>query len=183
VRGHDQRDALVGRIALIFAITCGVVVAATVLMLALPAIRERVGAERVAAAYSEGDRIDLEPATYAAKSRTVFFFTRFSCGACQASKPVMAGIVADLMKRVDTQVILVTPEALPEEEQLFALELGIDRSQIYRTDLLRLRLRQVPTMVVADSSGRILMAREGLLTESDRADVVQLSGNPTARQP
>ena len=93
----------------------------------------------------------------------------------------MAGIVADVAKRAGIRVALVTPEALAEEEEKFARDLGLDPSQIYRTDLRRLRLRQVPTMVVTDHSGRILMVREGLLTESDREDVVHRSTEALTR--
>lgn len=177
----DKRDALVGRIALVVAATAVIAVAATVLALALPSFSGRFRTTPVPSAYADGDSIDLEPETYNTTTRTVFFFTRSSCGACQASKPVMAGIVADVAKRAGIRVALVTPEALAEEEEKFARDLGLDPSQIYRTDLRRLRLRQVPTMVVTDHSGRILMVREGLLTESDREDVVHRSTEALTR--
>ena len=179
----DQRDAFVGRVALMVAATCLVLVAATMLACPLPVVWERLRGVSPSIAYAEGDLIDLEPATYRGAARTVFFFSRFSCGACQASKPVMAGIVADLGKQPGVQIVLVTGDALPDEERLFALELGIDSSHVHQADLRRLRLRQVPTMVLADSSGKILMAREGLLTESDRLDIVRLSNHSSARLP
>ena len=179
----DQRDALVGRVALMLAATCLVLVAATVLAFALPAVWERFTREGSPIAYAEGDFIDLEPATFRGAASTIFFFSRFSCGACQASKPVMAGIVADLGTRTGVRIVLVTGDALPDEERLFALELGIDPSHIHRTDLPRLRLRLVPTLVLADSTGKILMVREGLLTESDRLDIVRLSSDSSARLP
>jgi hypothetical protein len=93
----------------------------------------------------------------------------------------MAAIVADLAKRPDTRVVLVVPDAVPDEERLFALELGLDPSQILETDLHRLRLRQVPTMVLADESGKILIAREGRLTETDRRDVIEIVRPPLTR--
>ena len=177
----ERRDALVGRVALLVAATAFLAVAATVLALALPSFAERYRTAPVPRAYADGDSIDLEPAMYNATARTVFFFTRFSCGACQASKAVMAGIVADVAQRPGIRVALVTPEALPEEEQTFARDLGLDLSQLYPTDLRRLRLRQVPTMILTDDSGRILMVREGLFTESDRVDVVRRSTEALTR--
>ncbi len=93
----------------------------------------------------------------------------------------MAAIVADLAKRPDTHVVLVVPDAGPDEERLFALELGLDPSQVLQTDLHRLRLRQVPAMVLADKSGRILMAREGRLTETDRNDLIEMVRLPLTR--
>jgi hypothetical protein len=179
----EQRDALVGRLALVLSIAAVTVLAATIAALALPSVWERIRAQPPAVAYVEGETIDVDPLAFRASARTVFLFSRFSCGACQASKPVMAGIVADLAERRDVRVILVTGEALPEEEQLFARDLGLAPSRVLQTDLSRLRVRQVPTMVVADAAGRILIAREGLLTESDRIDVVRASGVLPVTQP
>ena len=179
----DQRDAHLGRVALLLAAACAVVVAATVLALALPALWERLRGEGSSVAYSEGEVIDLDPATYRSATSTVFLFSRFSCGACEASKPVMAGIVADLMTQSGVQVVLVTGEALPEEERLFASDLGLDGSHVHHTDLRRLRLRQVPTMVLTDRSGKILMTREGRLTETDRSEVVRMSIEALPTQP
>jgi hypothetical protein len=171
----DQRDALLGRVALWFAAACVVVVAATVLMFALPAVRDYLSGRPALVSYVEGDLIDLPPAVYSSTANTIFLFSQFSCRACQASKPVMAAIVADLARRPNVQVVLVTDDASPEEEQVFAVEVGIDSSHVHRTDLRGLRLRLVPTIVLADKAGKILMAREGLLTESDRTDVVRMA--------
>ena len=162
----DQRDARIGRVALWFGAASVLALAVTVLVLAVPSLSETLRSDRQPVAYTVGDRLDLDPATFTSSARTLFLFSRFSCGACQASKPTMAAIVADLAKRPDTHVVLVVPDAVPDEERLFALELGLDPSQILRTDLHRLRLRQVPTMVLADESGKILIAREGRLTET-----------------
>jgi hypothetical protein len=176
-----QRDSLLGRVALWLAAASVAAVAATMLVLALPALSQRLGVEGTIVAYAEGGFIDLDPSTFASTPRTLFLFSRFSCGACQASKPVMAALVVDLALRPDVQIVLVTDDAVPEEERVFARELGIDASHIHRTDLRRLRLRRVPTIVLADDTGKILMTREGRLTESDRHDVIRLSGPPAER--
>ena len=123
----EERDAFVGRLALLLGVAAVTVVAATMAALALPSVQERFLAERSPVAYVEGDTIDIDPLMYRSSPRTIFLFSRFSCGACQASKPVVAGIVADLAGRLDAQVILVTGEALPEDERLFALR-GRDRA-------------------------------------------------------
>ena len=169
----DQRDARIGRAALWFAAACVVALAATVLALAVPGLSDELRGDREPVAYTVGDRLDLDPATFTSSARTLFLFSQFSCGACQASKPTMAAMVADLANRPDTHVVLVVPDAVPEEERLFAQELGLNPSRIWRTDLRRLRLRQVPTVVLADDSGKILLAREGRLTETDRSDVLE----------
>ena len=179
----ELRDAFVGRLAVLLGVAAVTVVAVTMAAIALPSVREHLLARRSPVGYVEGDTIDLDPLMYRSSPRTIFLFSRFSCGACQASKPVMAGIVADLAGRLDAQVILVTGEALPEDEHLFALEVGIELSRVVRTDLSRLRVRQVPTMVVTDRSGRMLIVREGVLTESDRVEVVRVSSVLPTGQP
>ncbi len=158
-----------------FAVASIVALAATVLALAVPGLSDQLRGDRQPVAYTVGDRLDLDPATFTSSARTLFLFSQFSCGACQASKPTMAAMVADLAERPDTQVFLVVPDAVPEEERLFATELGLAPSRILRTDLRRLRLRQVPTVVMADDSGKILLAREGRLTETDRRDVLEIA--------
>ena len=169
----DRRDALLGRVALLFAAACVSVVAATVLMFALPAVRDYLSGRPSSIAYVEGDVIDLHRSTYGSNANTVFLFSRSSCAACQASKPVMTAIVADLARLPDVHVVLVTGGGSPEEERVFAVELGIDSSDIHPIDLTGLRVRVVPTMVLVDRTGRILMAREGRLTETDRIDIVR----------
>jgi thioredoxin-related protein len=93
----------------------------------------------------------------------------------------MASIVADIKRRTDARVVLVTARTFPDEERSFAQELGIDPASVHQTDLQKLRVRLVPTMVLTDATGTILMAREGLLTEDDHTEVVRLvnpSGTP-----
>jgi thioredoxin-related protein len=177
----NQRDALVGRIAVVVTLLTGLVVTATALALAFPVLGERFRARPAAVAYFSGDVIDVDPSTYSSASRTVFFFSRYSCGGCQASKNVMASIARDIKQRAGAHVVLVTARTFPVEERSFALELGIDPASVYQTDLQKLRVRLVPTMVLTDTSGKILMAREGLITENDRAEIVRLvnpSGTP-----
>ena len=177
----DQRDARIGRAALWFAAACIVALAATVMALAVPGLSDELRGDRPPLAYTVGDRMDLDPARFSSSARTLFLFSRFSCGACQTSKPIMAALVAGVAKRPDVQVVLVVPDEVPDEERLFARELGLDSSHILQTDLRRLRLRQVPSMVLTDDSGRILIAREGLLTETDRDDVLGLVRLPLTR--
>lgn len=84
-------------------------------------------------------------------------------------------MVADLARQRNVRVLLVTDDASPREEREFAGELGIDSSHIHQADLGGLHVRVVPTMVLVDRTGKILMAREGLLTEADRTDVVRMA--------
>ena len=182
VPASDTRDTIIGRVAVLVTVTTVVVVTVTVIALALPAFFERFR-DQPTPAYAVGDLIDLNPALYRSSHRTVFMFSRFSCSACQASQRVMADIVADVAKHPDARVVLVVADSSPDEERSFAGKLGLEPSQIHQTDLRTLRVRQVPTMVLADRAGRILMAREGLLTESDRIDVVRLSTAQVQQRP
>jgi hypothetical protein len=164
-------DRLLRRGAALVTASCVVVLGATSVAFFVPALREANTDSAVA--YAAGDRIDLDPKTYASTRRTVFLFSRSSCRACQASKPTMAAIVSDLSKAPDVNVILVVQQFPPAEETSFAREVGIGTSRILGVDLRTLRLSSVPTVVVTDSSGTILFAGEGVLTNSDRSAITQ----------
>jgi hypothetical protein len=89
----------------------------------------------------------------------------------------MAGIVADVKNLPDVAVIVIAPVGDLQAEADFAAQIGLDPSQLFPTLMSRLRLRYVPGLVLADPDGRVLFAKEGLLTEDDRVNVVHLATN------
>jgi hypothetical protein len=174
-----RRDARIGQAATLIALACLTVFSLTMVAVAVPAVRSRLGSGPGAVeGYRPNDTIDLDPAIYSRATRTVVLFSRFSCGACQASKPILSALVSDLAGMPHVTVVMVTSQAVPEEESLFGRELGLRENQIVRVELNRLRLRVVPTVVVADASGRILTVHEGVLTALDRSEIVQMLATP-----
>jgi hypothetical protein len=178
MRASARRSDLLARSTAIAAGVSVLAVIVTSLILAVPALRDRVARNGQVASYSEGDRIDLDPSSYSAADRTIFLFARSSCRACQASKSVMASLVDELRPQPSARVVLVTGLASQGENVEFGREIGIDPERMLEVDLRGLRLRYVPTVVVTDASGRIMMAREGLITESDRQDIVRAALPP-----
>ena len=86
----------------------------------------------------------------------------------------MAGIAADLAGHGSARVIMITPAAA-DEELAFAREIGLAPSQVVHAGPGTLRLKRIPAFVVVDNRGTLLFAREGLLTESDRRELVQIA--------
>jgi predicted transcriptional regulator len=84
-------------------------------------------------------------------------------------------MVAELKRFRDVAVLVVTPLADVEAEIDFAADIGVNRSGVLSTTMSELRLRYVPGVVVADAEGRVLFAKEGLLTEEDRLHVIRIA--------
>jgi hypothetical protein len=176
-----QRDAKLARAATTLAFVCLAVLGTTTLVLVLPSVRSWLRADASAAGYRPGDRIELAASTYQGAPRTLFIFSRFSCGACQSSKPVIASLISDLTEHSQVRTVLVTPDAVPEEEDRFAREVGADARRLIRTDLTKLNLRMVPTAVLADSEGRVLKVHEGILTEEARTEILAMGREAASR--
>jgi hypothetical protein len=93
----------------------------------------------------------------------------------------MASLVADLSTEAGASVVMINPKtAGREEEEAFARAIGLDESRRVSVDMGTLRIRNVPTFVVVDRAGTILLAREGVLTDADRRDVVGASASASA---
>lgn len=167
-------DVLVRRIATGVGVACVAALSLTAAMAAVPALKGRVGwSTPPPLSYVVGSAVDLNASLYDATPRTVFIFARSSCGACQRSKPQMAALVRELAAHNDTCVVLVTPPNAVEDTEFFAREIGLDSSRIARVAPASLRVRVVPTVVVVDRHGTVLLGKEGVLTEADRKDVVK----------
>lgn len=177
----SSRDSILGRIAAGVSVGCVLLLAATIGVAWIPDLGGRLDWQS-GTRYSAGQQLDLDAAVFAASPRTVFFFSRSSCRACQASKPVMEAIVRDVSHRAGVRVVLVTGATRTDvqAERTFALEIGLDQSQLLQIELGTLRLRNVPAVVLTDATGSILMVREGLLTENDRSEIVRIVTGPFA---
>jgi hypothetical protein len=174
-----QFDARVGTAAAVVSVLCAVLLSATGVALAVPSIRAWLSGEAGAVSYVAGELIDLESGTFDSTPYTIILFSRASCRACQQSRSVMAALVSDVAGRSDVKVMLavdVVGSGQLAEEEAFAREIGLDRSRLFQVETAGLRLRYVPTAVLTDATGKILLAREGLLTETDRVDVTRLIG-------
>jgi len=154
----------------------------TVGVILFPALGWSAGAPTPS--YAVGQKIDVSASLYERTARTVLLFARSSCQACQRSKLAMAALVHDLTEDPGVAVVLVTPGNMADIDRVFGRELGIEDARIVSAATGTLRIRHVPAIVVVDNTGRILLTREGVLTEADRRDVTQVAGGlspPDAR--
>jgi hypothetical protein len=162
---------------------CAIALGLTAIVMAVPVVRARLGWNSAAPlSYLSGEKIDLDTAVYAGSTRTLIFFSRAGCSACQASQPAMAAITADLAKLPDVRVVMVTP-AFSQDEQFFARSVGIDETRLFPVEGKRLRIRHVPAYVMVDASGMVLLTREGRVTDADREAIVRFALQSGAASP
>jgi hypothetical protein len=148
----------------------------TVILLKVPLFRERLAGPTVPGpSYSAGEQIDLGSDIYGSAPQTLIFFSTATCGVCEKSKPVMTDIAADLSRSDLVRVVMVSSTRFPEEERQFAQEVGIDEQRLFRMDTAKLRVRHVPAFALVNREGTILLAKDGLITESDRRNISEVA--------
>jgi len=161
-------ERVVGRLTTVVTLVCVVTVGFTVLMLASPSIRTRLGlSTRRAVSYPLRSSIDVPAHLYQSAPLTLFVFGRSTCGACQAAKPAFLAISRELAA-TPTNMQFVTGQTDLDAELEYANEIGLATTQVVRMDLSALRLQVVPALVLVDRSGKVLFTKEGVPTADDQ---------------
>jgi hypothetical protein len=62
-----------------------------------------------------------------------------------------------------------------EADRAFARDVGIEAARLIQTDMQNLRLRYVPAVVMIDATGTVLWSREGVLTETERSEILGIT--------
>ena len=167
------RDQWIGRLALGATVTLGVVVLATIALIAVPGLRSTVASiDAPPSGYRAGDLIDLEPSVYGARPQTLLLFTRHDCAACVSSAPAFRLVVERLRAGGVGVVMVVNPTDRPAE-LLYAAGVGIGEADLLIVDQQALRLKHVPALVVVDQAGRISYARAGAVSDGTRDGVMR----------
>lgn len=165
--GLDRRNRW-GAVIVIGA--CAAILGATALAGFAPAIRARLGWNTPdQLAYVAGASIDLPPSLYK-NGQTLVVFATGTCGACRRSAPALAALAADL-RGSPTRFLLVTPNVRHVDQQDLVQAVGLSDSEVAALDLSKLRLKNVPAVVLVDRSGRILFSREGLVDDEGQAAI------------
>ncbi|HVW03419.1 MAG TPA: hypothetical protein VHB78_00355 [Vicinamibacterales bacterium] len=162
--GNDVRDYR-GRIAVGIIVFCAFGLAATALAGFSPAIKTALGwtsAER--AAYVPGDSIDVPRDFYDKNDQTLLVFASGTCGACLRSASSL-GKMAEELRGSRTRFLLVTPAVRHVDQQTLVSTASLHAAESVALDLTTLRLKNVPTFVLVNQTGRILYSREGYLDE------------------
>ena len=175
----SRAQPLAARLFVASAVASVVLVALTAGAMLLPQARQFLGKGAPSSSYAVGDRLDVDPALFEGARATVFLFARASCGACQASKPLMASIVSDLAAAPDVNVMMLAPLKEMDANTDFGRDLGL--AQVVHSDIRQLRLRYVPSVVVTDGGGTVLWSHEGMLTEDSRVQAREVALSATGR--
>jgi hypothetical protein len=116
--------------------------------------------------YAPGQHVDVPPAVYSSTPYTLLFFGTSTCAACQRSEPAIETLTAEFSADPQTRLAVVGSAASPESGADFARRVGLE-SRLVQLDFSSLRVKYVPTTLLATRTGEILFAREGVLTRAD----------------
>lgn len=118
------------------------------------------------AGYAVGETVDLPEAVYTEDDATLVLIARSACGASQAGKPFFAEMIAKATRLAGIGAVMVSGRTAQEDERRFAKAVGLADSALVRIDLTALRVKEVPTMLLVDRTGRILHLQSGLPDEA-----------------
>jgi hypothetical protein len=168
-----QLDRIAGRAAAIAAICCGLTLGLTTVAIAIPSVRNHLGLAAVAEpTYAVGQRVDLPAAAYASAPYTLILFARSSCSACQKS----ADVLRELFLRANRSglaLTIVDGTSSRVDDVGFVSDIGGSDAKLVSLDLTRLRLKRVPTLLLVDKTGRVIVTHEGLVQPKDELQFVQ----------
>ena len=180
-----RAETMIGWLSAATIVGCGFCVIATVLVGMVPTWRSSVVAAAIPlASYRVGDAIDIDPALYAGRDRTVVVFADASCSASQRSLAALTTLVRTASNFESGVVLLMggAPETAPAN-QVFASVVGIRGADVHTLDLKRLRLRRVPAIAVVNRSGVLLAYHEGRLGAVDADALMEKVGGLVPASP
>jgi thioredoxin-related protein len=104
----------------------------------------------------------------------VLFFLNTSCPHCLASLPAVKRLAGSLAKRPSSDFYLVSEDALDQTKR-YAGDHPLSSNMVVVTDAREISLfhaRSVPTLIVVDKNGRVVMSRVGSLNDREDVDAV-----------
>jgi hypothetical protein len=165
-----RRGERFAQLAIALAVAGVAVVGATAALVARPDLRDRLGL--TPGTYAVKQVVDVPPDIYDSSSYTLLIFARSTCEVCQRSSGFLRRLAGESAS-AGMGVRLISSTPLAESELVFARVLGLADGQVAPVDLKTLRLRRVPTIVLADRQGAIHYAREGAVPASEQEDVIK----------
>jgi hypothetical protein len=169
----DRSSEAIRRLGSIVLVGCVVVIALSVAIAASPALRARLFPGTVEApSYRVNDYVDVSASAFDGHSKTLIYFSTPTCAACARSEGALSGLVRHAMSH-DIGVVLVRPEGVGSDNAMFSERTGVDVSHVLSLDLGHLRVRRVPTLLIVDRTGKVLMYHEGVLTDTDTREVAE----------
>jgi thiol-disulfide isomerase/thioredoxin len=153
--------------------SCAAVLLVTAALGFVPAIGARLGwSGPEPLAYSVGATVDVSPQIYSESQQTLIAFASGTCGACRRSASTFTALAADL-SGTETRFVLLTPNTRHVDQQALVEAIGLTSAETMALDLSKLRLKNVPAVVLVDRAGHVLFSREGLVDEDARTSIRQ----------
>jgi hypothetical protein len=161
----------IGRVAVAISTICVLTVVVTLGVLMMPAVRLALGFSPAApVGYALGDRLDVPSWVFDSSDHTVVVFARSSCAASQRLSSWLAEMTARVQRQTSIRVVMVVGRSRLDEEHAFAATIGLGPDRVVVVERVP-KIRVVPTVIVVNRHGRVLLTQEGAPT-SEAASVM-----------
>ena len=155
-------DKVVRRLVTITTAGLGLLLVSTLVAALAPSLRWWSGTDaETQAVYSPGDRLELPSELRLESDRSVLIFARSSCGGCQRAKGFLGFLVATVQASNSSDILIFSQGQDRDREAAYARAVGLP-AESAREVPAGLRTRVVPTLLVVDRTGLVLLVREGL---------------------
>ena len=155
-------DKVVRRLVTVTTAGVGLVLVSTLVTALTPSLRWPFGAEQeYQRIYRQGDRTELPSMLGLDFDNAVLIFARSSCGGCQRAKGFLRSLVAAVQARSTSNILILSQGKDREREAEYAHAIGLPAESLLGMPA-GFRVRVVPTLLVVDRTGTVLLVREGM---------------------
>jgi thioredoxin-related protein len=141
-----------------------------------PPVEAWLGIDSSTSAYTVGERIDVPTSLFESNDKTLFVFASGTCAACLRSRPAFRTLAGELRGGA-THLLVLTPLTPNSDQQSLVASLNLASDEFKHLDLKRLRLKNVPTVVLVDRAGLVLFSREGYVDDAALAQIREATVN------
>ena len=120
-----------------------------------------------------GTKISLAGVDWAKNRRTLLLALSQYCHSCSESTLFYRQLVERAESRSDIQLMAVLPQAANEAEK-YLRELGVAIKDVRQAELMSIRVRGTPTLLLIDDHGVVTNAWTGKLPPDKEAEVLNL---------
>lgn len=122
-----------------------------------------------------GEKLKVGALEWSTHKYNIVLALQTGCHFCSESAPFYRTLLKGISNNQDVQVIAVLPDSADESHR-YLKEEGIEPHVVVQSDLKSLGIRGTPTVVVADSNGKIAGVWEGKLSPQKEEQVFRQIG-------
>jgi hypothetical protein len=119
-----------------------------------------------------GTRLNLEGVDWTKSKQTLLLALAKGCHFCSESAPFYRKLAEETSGRSDVRLIALFPRETTSEARTYLDELGVSVSEIKQATLDAIGARGTPTLVLADSGGRVIDSWTGRLTDEKEVELL-----------